>query len=156
MTKHTLSRARRRLAVALAVAGAAILTTAALATAGAAQTQATTLHLLGTSQKQVGFFPRGEPRPGDRIGFGDKVTGDDTGYDRGVCTIMSRSGPIACTIWVKLSRGTLTAQGLLPQHAHNTPVAITGGTGAYNGARGTAYATEISQAKTRITVSLLP
>ena len=52
----------------------------------------TTLHLVGTPQKGVGFMPKGAPRQGDRIGFGDTVTGDDTGHDRGVCTVIGRRG----------------------------------------------------------------
>jgi hypothetical protein len=62
---------------------------------------------------------------------------DATGVDRGVCAIIGNTG-IVCTVEVQLSNGTLSAQGLLPQTAHNTPLAITGRTGAYDGARGTA------------------
>jgi hypothetical protein len=58
-------------------------------------------------------------------------------------------------MWVHLSRGTLALQGLLPEHAHNTPIAITGGTGAYNGAHGTAFVTDVSKTKTSIEIVLL-
>jgi hypothetical protein len=64
-----------------------------------------------------------------------------------------------CTAVVVLSKGTLTAQSrvsLLPgsRVAH---YAITGGTGAYDGARGTAVVTAIAgTAKLSIHVTLLP
>jgi hypothetical protein len=104
----------------------------------------------------VGFFPKRHAGPGARFGFGDKISGDDSGVSRGVCTIVGGSGGLPCTIWVKLSKGTLELQGMSPQRARNTPIAVVGGTGAYNGARGTAYATDTSQTKTSIVVELLP
>jgi hypothetical protein len=45
---------------------------------------------------------------------------------------------------------------MLPERAHNTRIAITWGTGTYNGARGTAFATDISHTSSRITIHLLP
>jgi hypothetical protein len=113
------------------------------------------LHLLSKSQKSVGFIPKHRPRPGDRFGFGDTVTGDDTGVDRGVCTFVATNS-VLCTIQVQLSKGTLSAQGRLPQRSHSTPVAIIGGTGAYNGARGTAFVTDTSSTSSKIDVELLP
>ena len=61
---------------------------------------------------------------------------------------------LLCTLQLNLAKGTITAQGVLPQHAKGTPVAITGGTGAYDGARGTALVTDVSSSKTTIDVSL--
>jgi hypothetical protein len=130
---------------------------AALASPGAAQTGGTELHLVATSQKSAEFFPHHHPHPGDQLGFGDKISGDDTGIARAVCTLAGGPGKgLPCTIWVKLSKGTLAFQGMLPEKSTNAPIAITGGTGAYNGARGTAYATDESKAKTKIVVDLLP
>jgi hypothetical protein len=147
---------KTRLSLGLGAGAAAALTTAALmASAGSAQSPPTTLHLVSTSQKNVGFMPKGAPRQGDRLGFGDRITGDDTGFDRGVCTIVGRP-QILCTIQVQLSKGTLTVQGMLPERANKTPVAITGGTGAYNGARGTALATDHGNGRTDIDITLLP
>jgi hypothetical protein len=140
---------------ALAAGAAALATAGVLATTGSAQTSGASLHLLSKSQKGVGFNPKGRPGPGARFGFGDKISGDDTGIDRGVCTIVSRQGAL-CTVQVQLSRGTLSAQGLLAQRSNKAPVAIIGGTGAYNGARGTALVTDTSPTSTTIDVSLLP
>jgi hypothetical protein len=141
---------------AIAAGAAALATAGVLATTGSAQApQGTTLHLVSKSQKGVGFNPKGRPGPGARFGFGDKITGDDTGFDRGVCTIVTRQGAL-CTVQVQLSKGTLSAQGLLAQRSNKAPVAIIGGTGAYNGARGTALVTDTSATTTEIDVSLLP
>jgi hypothetical protein len=145
----------RKIPLALSAGVAAAATAAALATSGSAQTPPSSLHLVSTSLPKIGFFPKHAPRQGDRLGFGDKITGDDTGYDRGVCTFVG-SGGLLCTIQVQLSKGTLTVQGMLPQKSHNTPVAITGGTGAYDGARGTALVTDISKTQTKVDITLLP
>ena len=145
---------KTRLSVALGTSAAAALAAAALmASAGSAQAPPTTLHLVGTPQKNVGFMPKGAPRQGDRMGFGDTVTGDDTGHDRGICTFMK--GGLVCTIQVQLSKGTLTAQGTVPERSNKTPIAVTGGTGAYDGARGTALVTD-QQNQTTVDITLLP
>ena len=147
---------KTRLSLGLGAGTAAALATAALmASAGSAQAPPTTLHLVSTSQKNAGFMPKGTPRLGDRLGFGDRISGDDSGYDRAVCTIVGRP-QLLCTIQVQLSKGTLTVQGMLPERANKTPVAITGGTGAYDGARGTALVTDHGNSQTDVDITLLP
>ena len=112
---------KTRLSLGLGAGAAAALATAALmAGAGSAQTPATSLHFVSTSQKNAGFMPKGAPHLGDRLGFGDRISGDDTGFDRGVCTIVGKP-QILCTIQVQLSKGTLTVQGMLPERANKTP-----------------------------------
>jgi hypothetical protein len=138
----------------------AVIAAAAFATAGSAQSPATTsLHLISTTQASVGFAPRHqEPYPGDRFGSGDTITGDDTGIDRAMCTIISKRDAL-CTAVAKLSRGTLTAEALVsfgPEPVSELRYAITGGTGAYDGARGTAVVTDIpGTAKSDIKITLL-
>jgi hypothetical protein len=128
------------------------MTAALVAASGSAQSPAgTTLHLVSKSQKGVGFFPSGRPHQGQHVGFGDTISGDDTGYDRAACTIVGQS--LLCDIQVQLSKGTLSVQGIVPQRANNTPLAITGGTGTYDGARGTALVTDHANT-TDITVTL--
>jgi hypothetical protein len=145
-----------RTPIAITAGVAAIATTAVIATAGSAQGPApTSLNFVNKTQKTVGFGPNHKPRQGDRFGFGDKVTGDDTGFDRGVCTFIGKNQAL-CTVVVEVSKGTLTAQGLSPQHPKNTPFAITGGTGAYDGARGTALVTEVNSNTTDVRVTLRP
>jgi hypothetical protein len=55
---------------------------------------------------------------------------------------------------VQLSKGTLSVQGIAPQRSNNTPFAIVGGTGAYDGARGTALVTDVNSNTTNITAAL--
>jgi hypothetical protein len=147
---------KNRLSLGLGAGAAAALATAALmASAGSAQAPPTTLHLVSTSQKNAGYMPKGAPRLGDRLGFGDRITGDDSGYDRAACTIVGKPR-LLCTIQVELAKGTLTVQGMLPERANKTPVAITGGTGAYDGARGTALVTDHGNGQTDVDITLLP
>jgi hypothetical protein len=139
--------------LALVALAAALVTAALVATTGSAQAPAgTTLHLVSKSDKNVGFFPSGRPHQGQHVGFGGTVSGDDSGYDRGACTIVGRS--LVCTIQVQLAKGSLSVQGIAPQRAKNTPFAIVGGTGAYDGARGTAFVTDVSSTTSTITAAL--
>jgi hypothetical protein len=139
--------------LALAALAAALVTAGLVAASGSAQSPAgTTLHLVSRSQRNVGFFPSGRTHQGQHVGFGDTISGDDTGYDRGACTIVGQS--LLCNVQVQLSKGTLSVQGIVPQRANNTPMAITGGTGAYDGARGTAVVTDHANS-TDISVTLL-
>jgi hypothetical protein len=145
-----------RIVLATAAAAAAIAIGAIVVTTGSAQAPtATTLHLVSTTQKNVGFGPHHAPRQGDRFGFGDKITGTATGYDRGVCTFIGQSKAL-CNVVVNLSNGTLTGEGLLAEKSKNRPFTITGGTGAYDGARGTALITDVNSKTTKIDVTLLP
>jgi opacity protein-like surface antigen len=138
-----------------ATAAAALAAAAIAAATGSAQSQVTSLHLVSTSQSRVGFFPAHKRiRQGDRFGFGQKVTGSDRGISRILCTAIGRQ--LMCTVQIRLAHGNLTAQGFVPQRANHTPFAITGGTGAYDGARGTALVTDVSSRKSDIDVSLLP
>ena len=150
-TQEHRPRSTRR-PIALGAVAAALVTAALVASTGSAQAPPTTLHLVGKPQQGVGFGSF-SARQGTRVGFGGTTTGDDTGYDRGICTAMR--GGLVCTIQVQLSKGTLTAQGILPERANKTPIAITGGTGAYDGARGTALVTD-GKNQTIVDVSLLP
>ena len=122
------------------------------ATTGSAAPTKKSLHLVGTSLKKVGFFPKSKPRQGDTFGFGDSLTGDDTGFDRGICTIIGHQS--LCNIQVQLSKGTLSLQAFLPQgKATNLPIPILGGTGDYDGATGTAVVTQVSKKTTDINVT---
>jgi hypothetical protein len=122
------------------------------ATTGSAAPTKKTLHLTATSLKKVGFFPKSKPRQGDRFGFGDSVSGDDTGFDRGVCTIIG--GKSLCNVQVQLAKGTLSLQAFLPQgKTTNLPIPILGGTGDYDGATGTAVVTQVSKNTTDISIT---
>jgi hypothetical protein len=141
-------------------AAAALAVGAVIATGGSAQqpTAPTSLHFTSKMQKTVGFGPRGKPVQGDRFGFGDRVSGDDTGYDRGVCTLVGKSQAL-CTVTLRLSKGTISAQDIITNiegRSNKAPFAITGGTGAYDGARGTALVTDTSSTSSAIDITLRP
>ena len=122
------------------------------ATTGSAAPTKKSLHLTATSLKKVGFFPKAKPRQGDTFGFGDSLLGDDTGFDRGICTIIGHQS--LCNIQVQLSKGTLSLQTFLPQgKATNLPVAILGGTGDYDGAAGTAVVSQVTKKTTDINIT---
>ena len=147
---------KTRLSLGLGAGAAAALATAALmAGAGSAQTPATTLHLVSTSQKGAGFMPKGAPHQGDRLGFGDRITGDDTGYRprrlhhrRQAADPVHDPGPAL--------EGHADRPGHAARARQRTPVAIIGGTGAYNGARGTALVTDHGNGRTDVEITLLP
>jgi hypothetical protein len=137
--------------LALAAIVAAVGAIAIQATAGSAAPAPKSLHLVGTSLKKVGFFTQGKPRQGDRFGFGERLSGDDTGFDRGVCTIIG--GKSLCNVQAQLSKGTLSLQGFATGKATNLPIAILGGTGAYDGAGGTAVITDVNKRTTDISIT---
>jgi hypothetical protein len=56
---------------------------------------------------------------------------------------------------MNLSRGRLSAQGLVPNQTDQTPIPLTGGTGAYNDARGTILSTQATPTRACFTVKLL-
>ena len=144
-----------RFTLAFAAAAVAIAVGAIVVTSGSAQAPTgTTLNLVSTTQKGVGFNPKGKPRQGSQFVFGDKITGTATGTDRGVCTLIGKQA--FCNVVVTLSNGTLSATGLLSDTSKNTPMQVTGGTGAYNGARGTALITDVNSKTTKVDVTLLP
>ena len=145
---------RPRLAVALAAGAVAAAAAAVIASAGSAKGTPTTLNLVGTIQTNIGFAPDHQPRQGDRFGGGSEITGDDTGVQRSVCSLIGKRA--LCNAQLNLSRGRLSAQGLVPDETDHTPIPITGGTGAYDGASGTAFATQLSRTKTRFDVRLAP
>ena len=113
-----------------------------------------TIHL--TLVQTGGFDSPGPPRPGFVHAFTDKVTGDDgsKGHDVGLCTLITAS-ELLCHSQVILSTGQLAFQGILHQHDHNTPGTVLGGTGAYNGARGTAHITDLSPTTAKVTINLV-
>jgi hypothetical protein len=149
MTKRPLSL---RSMLALAAIVAAVGAIAIQATAGSAAPAPKSLHLVATSLKKVGFFPKAKPRQGDRFGFGDRLSGDDTGFDRGVCTLIG--GKSLCNIQAQLSKGTVSLQGFVPGgKVSNVPIAIIGGTGDYDGAGGTAVITQVNKSTTDISIT---
>ena len=135
---------------------AAIALAGIIATAGGAKPvpRTRTIHL--TLVQIGGFDSPGAPRPGWAHAFTDKITGDNgiTGHDVGLCTLIT-SREFLCHSQVILTTGQLSFQGILHQDDHNTPGTIIGGTGTYNGARGTTRITDINPTTTKVTINLV-
>ena len=151
-----------RIRLGLTASVVALATGALVVTSGWAQppAQPTSLHLIATTQDDVGFGPQHNlPHAGDRFATGDKITGDDTGVDRVICTVVDKTEAL-CTASVQLSKGSLTAQTLASFTSgpgSKVAWAITGGTGAYDGARGTAIVTSSPDTvKADIQITLRP
>src|SRR5262245_9361006 len=94
--------------------------------------------------------------------------GANVGADHAVCTITRlepttgtpETGVAQCSASLVLPEGQLTAQGartfaLDAQEPPNFFLAITGGTGAYKGARGSIHIVDINETDSRLTVELI-
>jgi hypothetical protein len=136
---------------------AAIALAGGIATSGTAQS-GTATHTITFTAKSAkgGFFPKGRPRPGDRFGFTDRVTGSDgsKGHDYGSCTLVTRNQAV-CQVQFVMNTGQLSAQVPVTTTGHVNTGSITGGTGAYFGAQGQGTAKDINKNTTKITVELL-
>ena len=146
---------RRSTILATTVVAAIALTGIIATTGGAKPTPRTrTIHL--TLVQTGGFDSPGAPRPGFVHAFTDRVTSDDggKGHDVGLCTLIS-SRKLLCHSQVILTTGQLSLQGVLHEHDHNTPGTIIGGTGAYNGARGTTHLTDVNPTTAKVTITLV-
>jgi hypothetical protein len=143
---------RNRKVAALLATAAAITTTALVLTAGgqAQQPAGQTLVLHNSAMKiaQVDVPPlvrskRSPETPGDEVIANSKVGGAATGNRYLVCLAAKQGKSVetalySCQVTYNLANGTITAAGV----AHISPsppitVPVTGGTGAYAGARGT-------------------
>jgi hypothetical protein len=135
---------------------AAIALAGIIATAGGAKPAPPTRTIHLTLVQIGGFDSPRAPRPGFVHAFTDKITGDNgiTGHDVGLCTLITRT-ELLCHSQVVLTTGQLSFQGILHQDDHNTPGSIIGGTGAYNGARGTARITDVNPTTAKVTINLV-
>jgi len=135
---------------------AAIALAGTIATTGSAEPaqHTRTIHL--TLVQIGGFDSPGAPRPGSVHAFTDTITGDNgiKGHDVGLCTLITTT-ELLCHSQVVLTTGQLSFQGILHQDDHNTPGSIIGGTGAYNGARGTARITDVNSTTAKVTINLV-
>jgi hypothetical protein len=106
---------------------------------------------------QSEFLDLGTPGPslGDELVFSERLTrrGREVGVSGVVCTTTQVVPPYEVTMFhcvgtLRLKRGQITLQGLIEVQGEDDPgpfrVAITGGTGAYTGAGGTAVVREVS------------
>ena len=96
---------------------------------------------------------------GDQFIFHDVLRqgGERVGHDGGVCTVTSVEGHAQCLVTAWLPAGQITVQGLIVETGQ-TPerfvLAVTGGTGQYEGASGEVHVIEQSETQARIIVHL--
>jgi hypothetical protein len=155
---------RRTAMLATVVTAASLAGAAALASSGAAQapgppTGTKDVVLRQSSFKFLDHPPRRRgdvpPSPGDVSIIGYRIL-DANGQKRlgqldAVCTSTDRRGKrVQCTGAMHLPDGQIELAGT------GDPLAITGGTGAYAGARGTADSTSTSGREEHVTLTFMP
>jgi len=99
------------------------------------------------------------PSLGDQFIFHDVLRqgGERIGHDGGVCTITSADlSQAQCVVTAWLEDGQITVQGLVQesQEPERLVFAVTGGTGAYEGASGEVHVIPKSETLSRIIVHL--
>jgi hypothetical protein len=144
------------------IAGVAIAATAAAFVATASgQTAPTTIHLVDHTK---GFAyndvkPKGLAKQkaslGDQFYITGKLTGDQTGTDALVCTVIvaGKHGAEYCTGIAHLTSGDVMFAGRVTDNDAPDDLAVVGGTGAYAGARGTVHTTNGAHDTTDITLT---
>jgi hypothetical protein len=118
-------------------------------------------------QTSFALSPQGPPTVGSRLIFTNamynraaqfgKAAGARVGTSEGVCTIVSAS-KAQCTITAHLPNGELVVGGAMSvskREIAHTVYAITGGAGAYAGARGSVSAHDLSKTRTAIDINLV-
>ena len=132
----------------LTIAGVLFATVALAVTAKDSAQPATsqTLNLTASSQHRV--YPSSfTHKLGEVRGYRGEIAGTDTGTYRATCIWLGNQGEkrLDCTVVLRLLGGMLVVHGLvdrpgsprlLSQTSSAGQLAITGGTGQYNGARG--------------------
>jgi allene oxide cyclase-like protein len=108
---------------------------------------------------------RGEPSAslGDAIVFTNPLVdaaGTRVGRLYAHCTVVVakprvEKATFLCTLTLTLADGTLAVQGLVNPSVPTTTAAVIGGTGAYDGARGTAVSTQKPNGDSADTITLL-
>ena len=87
------------------------------------------------------------PSAGDELILSSKLTdasGKAAGTLLATCTFTPKAGTLLCDGVFKLASGTITGTALTTESSLTTNIAITGGTGAYEGARGSITSVERS------------
>jgi hypothetical protein len=104
--------------------------------------------------------PQQRPGVGDTFGFVDENSQDGTkiGTDSGACTIVKaseKSSTAHCLVTLTFGNGTIAVEGDAEFSENSAPftVPITGGTGAYAGATGSAKVVEVNDADSNLTVT---
>jgi hypothetical protein len=141
----------------LFLAAVGVLTSGVVAASSGADGAAApaTLHLVGKQITENG--PNGRPHPGSMVVFSGRETGEDRGRSYVQCTLIDRVHGL-CLGQFNLARGTISVETAIPLEDSPATLVldITGGTGAYDGARGTATFKDIGKDKTDETFAFKP
>jgi hypothetical protein len=131
---------KRLTSIAATAAAAASIILLASGTPVSAQPQSNTLHILSTALLLTGPTT---PAAGDHYEFYDRDTGDTRGNDYFDCVVTNPHGDTICNAEFVLKGGNISIEGVFNANATkvDTSAVITGGTGRYNAASGTAIAT---------------
>ncbi|GAA4693772.1 allene oxide cyclase barrel-like domain-containing protein [Streptomyces youssoufiensis] len=118
------------------------------------------IRLKNEQHAETDLGPAG-PSLGDFNSFSGRAIRDgrEVGLGAGSCKTVHIEGDKAttqCVITVEIGRGSVTMQSLAPKGGSSLEMAITGGTGAYAGARGTAHYWAIGTPDECMRVRLLP
>jgi hypothetical protein len=106
-------------------------------------------------------FGRRGPSLGDEFVFHSDLRqeGESIGHDGGTCTVTSLEegpdGEFQCVATLWFDEGQITVQGLVQFSDEEFEIAITGGTGAYEGAAGHLTIVPRTERRARLTISLL-
>ena len=97
---------------------------------------------------------------GDRIGFQEQLQedGENVGSIYNVCTVYPAEGDprVNCTATVDIDdEGSVTIQGVVSFAGGDSEIAITGGTGDFSGASGTATVRVTEAAKAPLTLEIV-
>ena len=108
-----------------------------------AQSQSKVLQVMSKTLLVTGLGPTSTPAPGDHVEFYEQDTGGDTGNDYFDCVVTNSHGETICNAEFVLKHGSISIEGVFNADSTtvNTSAIITGGTGSYNAASGTAVAT---------------
>ncbi len=155
----------RRLPVLISAVLAASGMALAFAVGGGAQAPAagTTIQL---AEKEVSSTNIDNPpdkfSQGDEFVFESKLTdpatGNSAGKDGGYCVIIHaarKGGSAQCSVTLFLSGGTIAVDGGV-RFAKTFSLPVVGGTGTYEGARGSVLIEDLKGGRSNLTVHLLP
>ncbi|MVO88832.1 hypothetical protein GPA10_29755 [Streptomyces sp. p1417] len=123
------------------------------------RTEVIELQMRDLEQKTLDLGPKG-PSLGDMSIFCATVVenGRTVGRGAGTAQVVYLDGgrrTSQAVITIELERGSLTMQALQPSDARSLDMAITGGTGAFRDARGTAHYWDIATPKERMRAEIL-
>jgi hypothetical protein len=160
----------KRLAIILPAAAAATVVLALMSTSGSAQTPGTTIQLFESEKgASFGFVDNPPKSKNDRASVGDAFAFNSPVLDQArqtrlgnlsvQCTV-TRPGKeskaeTACSGAVRLADGMITLSTSIKGNPKTVAAAVTGGTGAYNGARGSLTSTTV-EGGSEDTITLLP